>query len=140
MYGHVPDEPEGDWCRCDFPPSSRLAGILPNAQREENSNMTTYTMAESSRDGCSTVQALVDTASKNLDQTILAQITPAQLMRKAATVRNTQVTVSGKTPMELAMGRKPRDLSDPASMNPEQLTCTDSSSSKTTRRHPPRSC
>ena len=44
--------------------------------------------------------ALVDTASKNLDQTTLAQITPAQLMRKAATVRNTQVTLSGKTPME----------------------------------------
>ena len=66
--------------------------------------------------------ALVDTASKNLDQTTLAQITPAQLMRKAAMVRNTQVTLSGKTPMELAMGRKPRDLFNPASMNPEQLT------------------
>ena len=26
--------------------------------------------------------------------------------------------------MELAMGRKPRDLLDPASMNPEQLTST----------------
>ena len=36
--------------------------------------------------------ALVDTASKNLDQTTLAQITPAQLVRKAATVRNTQIT------------------------------------------------
>ena len=45
-------------------------------------------------------------------------------MRKAATVRNTQVTLSGKTPMELAMGRRPRDLMDPASMNPEQLTST----------------
>ena len=33
------------------------------------------------------LSALVDTASKNLDQTSLAQITPAQLMRKAATVR-----------------------------------------------------
>ena len=40
--------------------------------------------------------ALVDTASKNLDQTTLAQITPAQLMCKAATVRKTQVTQSGK--------------------------------------------
>ena len=30
----------------------------------------------------------------------------------------------GKTPMELAMGRKPRDLLDPASMNPEKLTST----------------
>ena len=45
-------------------------------------------------------------------------------MRKAATVRNTQVTLSGKTPMELAMGRRPRDLMDPASMNQEQLTST----------------
>ena len=62
--------------------------------------------------------ALVDTAPKNLDQTTLAQITPAQLMHKAATVRNTQVTLSGKTPM----GRRPRDLLDPASMNPKQLT------------------
>ena len=70
------------------------------------------------------LSALVDTASKNLDQTTLSQITPAQLMRKAATVRNTQVTLSGKTPMELAMGRRPRDLMDPASMNPEQLTYT----------------
>ena len=69
--------------------------------------------------------ALVDTACKNLDQTTLAQITPAQLMRKAATVRNTQLTSSGMTPMELAMGRRPRDRLDPASMNPE---------------HPPRSC
>ena len=45
---------------------------------------------------------LVDTASNNLNQATLAQITPAQLMRKAATVRNTQVTSGGKTPMELA--------------------------------------
>ena len=45
-------------------------------------------------------------------------------MRQAATVRNTQVTSSGKTPMELAMGRKPRELVDPAAMSPEQLTST----------------
>ena len=68
------------------------------------------------------LSGLVDTASKNLDQTTLSQITPAQLMRKPATVRNTQVSLSGKTPMELAMGRRPRHLLDPASMNPEQLT------------------
>ena len=70
------------------------------------------------------ILALVGSASENLDQTTLAQITPAQLTRKAATVRNTQVKLSGKTPMELAMGRRPRDLLDPASMNPEQLTST----------------
>ena len=70
------------------------------------------------------LSALVDTASKNFDKTTLSQITPAQLMRKAATVRNTQVTLSGKTPMELAVGRRQRDLMDPASMNPEQLIST----------------
>ena len=103
------------------------------------------------------LSALVDTASKNLDQTTVAQITPALLMRKAATVRNTQVTLSGKTPMELAMGRRPRDLMDLASMNPEQLTATptkqdllneeiqkigyeDTSRGTTTRRHSTRSC
>ena len=66
----------------------------------------------------------MDTASKNLDKTSLSQITPAQLMRKAATVRNTEVTLSGKSPMEVAMGRRPRDLIDPASMNPDQVTST----------------
>ena len=66
----------------------------------------------------------MDTASKNLDKTTPSQNTPTQLMRKAATVRNTQATLSGKTPMELVMGRRPRDLMDPASMNPEQLTST----------------
>ena len=45
-------------------------------------------------------------------------------MRKAATVRNTQVTFSVKTPMENPVGRRPRDLLDPASINPEQLTST----------------
>ena len=50
------------------------------------------------------LSALVDTASKIVDKTTLSQIAPAQLMRKAGTVRNTQVTLSGKTPMELAMG------------------------------------
>ena len=35
-----------------------------------------------------------------------------------------QMALSGKTPMDLAMGRRPRDLMDPASMNPEQLTST----------------
>ena len=68
--------------------------------------------------------ALVDTAPESLVETTLSQITPAQLMRKAATVRNTQVTLCGKTPMELAMGRRPRDLMDPPSMHPEQLTST----------------
>ena len=93
--------------------------------------------------------ALVDKASNNLDQTTVAQTTcPVDSQGSN--------TLNGKTPMELAVGRKPRDLLDPASMNPEQLTSTpkkqdllneeiqkignaDSSRSTTTRRHPPRS-
>ena len=103
------------------------------------------------------LSALVDTASKNLDQTTLSQNSPAQLMRKAATGRNTQVTLSGETPTELAMGRRPRDLMDLASMNPEQLTSTPTKQvflneeiqqfgyentfrGTTTRRHSTRSC
>ena len=70
------------------------------------------------------LSAHVDTASESLHETTPSQITPAQLMRKAATVRNTQVTLSGKTFVELAMGRGSRDLMDTASMNPEQLTST----------------
>ena len=58
----------------------------------------------------------MDAASKNLVKTTLSQITPAQLMRKEATMRNTQVTLSGKTPVELALGKKPRDLIDFAFM------------------------
>ena len=45
-------------------------------------------------------------------------------MRKEATVRNTQVKLSGNTPMDLAMGKRLRDYMDPASMKPEQLTST----------------
>ena len=40
-------------------------------------------------------------------------------------MRNTQVTLSGKTLVELAVGKRPRDLiDDPASMSPEQRTST----------------
>ena len=37
---------------------------------------------------------------------------------------NNAVTLSGKTSMGLAVGRRPRDLLDPDSTNPEQLTST----------------
>ena len=128
MDGYIPDESEGDLCRYGFPQSSRDAHILPNAQCEDTSDWTAYTMPNRAEMGVRLFKkfllALVDTASKNLDQTTLAQITLAQLMRNSATVRNTQVTLSGETPMELAMGRRPRDLVDPASMNKEQLTST----------------
>ena len=46
----------------------------------------------------------MDTASKNLDQATLSQITPSQLMRKAAMLRNTQVTLSGKNDYGVSHG------------------------------------
>ena len=52
MDGHVPDELEGDLCRYGFPPSSQ------HAHREENSDRTTFTMTEPSRDGCTIVQEI----------------------------------------------------------------------------------
>ena len=70
------------------------------------------------------LSALVDTASKILDKTTPSQITLDQRMCKAATVRKTQVTLSDKTPMELVKRNRPRDLMDPAAMNPEQMTST----------------
>ena len=72
-------------------------------------------------DGCMTVQEIY---RGTRGHSALAQITLAQLMRKAPTVRNTQITLSGKTSMELAMGRRPRYLLDPASLNPDQLAST----------------
>ena len=65
---------------------------------------------------------LVENVAKGDTGLQLKDVTASQLMRKAATVRNTQVTASGRTPLELALGRRPRDLLDPANMNPQQLT------------------
>ena len=58
--------------------------------------------------------ALVGTASKNLNETTLSQITPAQLMRKAATVRNTQVTSSGKNAYGISHGKKTKRSHGPS--------------------------
>ena len=68
------------------------------------------------------ILTFVDTASKNLDQTTLATYHSCPFDAQGGD--SEKITVSGKTPMELAMGRRPRDLLDPASMNPEQLTST----------------
>ena len=116
MDGHVPDEPEGDF---HHPHDMQAFYRMHNVKRIRTEPHTPWpNRAEMCVRLFKTfLLALVDTASKNLDQTTLAQITPAQLMRK-------QATLSGETPTELAMGRKPRDLLDPAYMNPEQLTST----------------
>ncbi len=45
-----------------------------------------------------------------------------QLIRKACGVRNASMTTAGKTPVELAFGRRPRDIIDVETANPQQLT------------------
>ena len=85
-------------------------------------------MAEPSRFGCTTVQE----TSLGIGGYSLQKLGPGQSGTKhscpvdtqSSNGENTPVTLSGKTPVELAMGRRPRDLLDPPSMNPEQLTST----------------
>jgi hypothetical protein len=48
--------------------------------------------------------------------------TPRALFRKAAMARNTTVTYGGKTPLELAMGRRPTDIITVEHQDPEQLS------------------
>ena len=49
-------------------------------------------------------------------------MSPKSLIRRAAMVRNTTVTFGGTTPLELAMGRRPRDIVTLEHEDPEQLT------------------
>ena len=55
------------------------------------------------------LSALEDTASGNLDQTTLPPITPVDAQRSDGEKHR---SLSVKTPMELAVGRRPRDLMD----------------------------
>ena len=52
----------------------------------------------------------------------LANITYKQLCRQACISRNTMVTHGVVTPMELAFGRRPADLTATENMTPAQLT------------------
>ena len=56
------------------------------------------------------------------DDPLLANITYKQLLRQACISRNTMVTLGGVTPIELAFGRRPADLTAIELMNPAQLT------------------
>ena len=56
------------------------------------------------------------------DDPLLANITYKQLLRQACISRNTMVTHGGLTPIELAFGRRPADLTAIELMNPAQLT------------------
>ena len=56
------------------------------------------------------------------DDPLLANITYKQLLRQACISRNTMVTHGGVTPIELAFGRRPADITAIELMTPAQLT------------------
>ena len=66
--------------------------------------------------------ALLHEVEHNKHRGQLRAVTARTLLRKAAAVRNTVVTIDGKAPMELAFGRRPRDLLNVGSMDPTQLS------------------
>ena len=78
-------------------------------------------MAEPSRDGCTTVQEIYLSTGGNSIQKPGPDNSgtnhSCQVDSQSSNGEKYTVTVSGKTPMELAMGRRPRDLLDPASAN-----------------------
>ena len=49
-------------------------------------------------------------------------VTIRQAVKMTAWARNTQLTISGYSPLEIATGRRPPDLFDVETANPEQLT------------------
>jgi hypothetical protein len=51
----------------------------------------------------------------------LSKQTPRHIIRKACLARNSLLTYGGKTPIELAFGRRPRDIVDVENANPQQL-------------------
>ena len=56
------------------------------------------------------------------DDPLLANITYRQLLRQACISRNTMITHGGVTPVELAFGRRPADITAIENMTPAQLT------------------
>ena len=52
----------------------------------------------------------------------LRKVTFRQLVRRCVWARNNQLTLSGRTPLELSYGRRPPGLLDVETMNPEQLS------------------
>ena len=66
--------------------------------------------------------------------TSLINVTPRSWVKKAAWVRNSTATYAGKTPLELAFGRRPRDVVSIENSTPSQLTAEFSPSELTDRQ------
>ena len=52
----------------------------------------------------------------------LKGVTPKEILRKAAQARNVTVTFGGKTPVEIAYGRRPPDIVDVETSDPTQIS------------------
>ena len=51
-------------------------------------------------------------------------VTKRQAVKMTVWARTTQLTISGSSPLEVATGRRPPDLFDVKTANPEQLSAT----------------
>ena len=60
--------------------------------------------------------------SKNLEDDRFRGVTIREAVKRTVWARNTQLTVSGYSPLEIATGRRPPDLLDIETSDPAQLS------------------
>ena len=72
--------------------------------------------------------------SKNLEDDRLKGITIREAVKRTVWARNTQLTVSGYSPLEIATGRRPPDLLDIETSDPAQLSVDPLPEDKNTTR------
>ena len=65
---------------------------------------------------------MLDGLIKGFGAASLENVTYHSLVRQACVTRNSMVTYGGVTPLELAFGRRPRDVVTPENSDPAQLT------------------
>ena len=68
------------------------------------------------------IKLMLDGLIKGFGAASLENVTYHSLVRQACMTRNSMVTYGGVTPLELAFGRRPRDIVTPENSDPAQLT------------------
>ena len=68
------------------------------------------------------IKLMLDGLIKGFGAASLENVTYHSLVRQACVTRNSMVTYGGVTPLELAFGRRPRDIVTPENSDPAQLT------------------
>ena len=68
------------------------------------------------------IKLMLDGLIKGFGAASLENVTYHSLVRQACVTRNSMVTYGGVTPLELAYGRRPRDVVTPDNADPAQLT------------------